>query len=128
MGSLFKDVDLFGSGPHTMTELRRGRRVVSLSALSGDVTAEGTAEFGDYETRVEVRGRLIADTDEALWDLRDAIVAESESSIGSGVLEDTHGRQWTAMKLLNFEPGGAVEHGRKVSVGYVVEFGQLASG
>ena len=102
--------------------------VVSLSALTGDVTQGGTSEFGDYEIRVEVRGRLIAETDTGLWALRDALVAESVSSVGSGVLDDGLGRQWAGMKLLNFEPGGSVEHGRVVSVGYVVEFGRLASG
>ncbi len=128
MGSLFKGVDLFGSGPHRMIEMKRGRRVISLAAVARDLTIEGTSEFGDYEIRVEVRGRLVSDTDAGLWVLRDAIVAESDSAVGSGLLEDVHGRQWTAMKVLSFEPTGEVDHGRMVSMGYVVEFGQLLSG
>jgi len=128
MGSSFKGVDLFGSGAHRFVVGKQGRRLVSLAAVSGLITDAGTLEFGDRETRVEVRGRLVAASESALWTLRDAIVAQGVSTVGSGVLEDRYGHQWSTMKLLSFEPESAVVHGRTVSLGYVALFGELLSG
>jgi len=67
MSSSFKGVDLFGSGPHVFEVGRQGRRVVSISAVSGDPSAPGSFESGDYELRVTVRGRLVASSESALW-------------------------------------------------------------
>lgn len=128
MSSSFKGNDLFGSGAHRFAVGRRGRRLVALSTLSGVVTDAGSLEFGDLELRVEVRGRLIAADDAALWVLRDAITAEGDSLVGSGVLIDHHGRSWSTMKLLSFEEDGMSDRGREVSVGYTALFGQLVSG
>lgn len=127
MGSSFKGDDLFGSGPHVFREQRRGRRVVSLAAVAGDVTQDGSAEFGDYELRVEVRGRLVSSTESGLWALRDAITDEADSAVAAGILEDTHGHEWSDMKLLSFEPSGETDRGRDVSLGYTALFGVLAS-
>ena len=128
MTSLYKGTDYFGSGAHRFVLGRAARRVISLAALSSDLSVDGTAEFGDYELRVEVKGRLVASDELGLWTLRDAIVAQASSSVGSGVLEDHHGHQWATMKLVSFEEMGSVSRGRTVSVGYVAEFGRLASG
>lgn len=128
MGSSFKGIDLFGSGGHRFVVGRVGRRVVSLSALTGDLSVEGTSEFGDWELRVEVRGRLVAASDSSLWSRRDAITAQADSSIDSGTLVDEQGHSWSAMKLIRFEETGPTRRGREVSVGYVAEFGQLIGG
>ncbi len=128
MGSSFKGIDLFGSGAHRFEVGRQGRRVVSLSAIAGDPSVAGFAEFGDLELRIEVRGRLVADDDAGLWVLRDAIMVQADSGVGSGVLEDSFGHQWATMKLLSFEEFGGTSRGRVVSVGYVAVFGRLASG
>jgi len=128
MGSSFKGFDLFGSGAHRFVVGKQGRRLLSLATVSGLVTDSGTLEFGDRETRVEVRGGLVAASESALWVLRDAIVAQGVSTVDSGVLEDQYGHQWSTMKLLSFEPQGAVVHGRTVSLGYVAWFGVLLSG
>jgi hypothetical protein len=128
MGSTFKGIDYFGSGPHRFASGRRGRRLVALSTLSGVVTDAGSLEFGDLEIRVEVRGRLRAASDAALWVIRDAITAEGDSTVGSGVLVDHHGQSWSTMKLLSYEEDGPTDRGREVSVGYTALFGQLVSG
>lgn len=128
MGSSYKGEDVFGSGPHQFRVGRLGRRVISLAAVSGDVAVGGAAEFGDLELRVQVKGRLIADDEEDLWELRDALLVEAESSVESGLLEDQHGRQWATMKLLTIEEDGFTARGREVSIGYTAEFGRLASG
>ncbi len=128
MGSRYKGQDLFGSGPHRFVIGRLGRRIVSLSTISMSPTVDGTAEFGDLELRIEVRGRLVANTESALWARRDLIVAQAESTIASGVLENEDGYQWATMKLLTFEESGPTQRGRDVSVGYVAVFGRLSSG
>ena len=128
MGSAFKGEDLFGSGAHRFSMGERSRRIVSLASLTQDVTQEGTLEFGNLELRVFVRGRLVADTESDLMELRDAIVAQTDSAVGSGLLEDAHGNEWDTMRLISYEEFGGVSRGRVLSIGYVVEFGQLASG
>ena len=125
MGSAFKGIDYFGSGPHRFYVGKQGRRVISLAAVAGDVTFDGSLEFGDLELRVEVRGRLVSSSETGLWALRDALVAESESTVGSGILEDHFGRQWTGVKLLTVEYDGAIARGREFSIGYRASFGVL---
>jgi len=127
MGSSYKGVDLFGSGPHRFVVDRLGRRVVPLSVIADDASVAGTEQFGDLELRVTVRGRLVAADAAALWVLIDAVTA-SAGDANSGVLDDGAGRQWSAVKLLNFEPSGPIEIGREVSVGYQAVFGALAGG
>jgi len=128
MTSSFKGFDIFGSGPHQFSYGEQSRRIVSLATLAQDVTQEGTLEFGNYELRVFVRGRLVAGNESAMRGLRDAIVAQVDASVGSGILKDSYGQEWSTMKLISFEEFGAVSRGRELSVGYAAEFGQLASG
>lgn len=123
MGSSFKGVDLFGSGPHVFEVGRQGRRVVSLSVVSGDASVPGTFESGDYELRVTVKGRLVASSESGLWSLRDAIAAQAEFEVSGGNLVDHHGRTWSGVKLFQVEWLGAVDRGRVLSVGYEALFG-----
>ncbi len=127
MGSSYKGTDYFGSGPHRFKVGRLGRRVISLAAIAGDASVDGAAEFGDLEPRIEVRGRLVADTEAGLWALRDALAAQADSGVGAGDLVDPHGHVWEDMKLLTVEEDGPVARGRRVSVGYAAVFGRLAS-
>lgn len=127
MGSSFKGTDYFGSGPHRFTVGRQGRRVVSLSAVSGDVSVPGRIESGDWDLRVEVRGRLVATSEAALWTLRDALTAQGAFGVAPGTLRDPHGRSWDDMYLLYVEWGGPVSRGRTVSTGYAAYFGQLVT-
>ncbi len=123
MGSSYKGLDLFGSGPHGFEVGRQGRRVVSLSAVSGDPSVPGTFESGDDELRVTVRGRLVAGSEAALWTLRDAIAAQAAFEVDGGELIDQHGRSWADVKLLRVEWSGAVDRGRVLSIGYEALFG-----
>lgn len=125
MGSSFKGQNLFGSGGHRFVNRRMGRRVVSYSSVLGDPATPGTFESGDWEIWVEVRGRLVANTESALWDLREDILAEAKFEVVSGTLEDEHGHEWDGMKFLTYEETGPAQRGRDVSVGYVAIFGRL---
>ena len=123
MGSTFKGLDLFGSGPHVFEVGRQGRRVVSLSVVAGDASVPGTFESGDYELRVTVKGKLVASSDADLWLLRDAIAAEAAFQVPGGDLIDQHGRIWSGVKLFWVEWSGAVDRGRELSIGYEALFG-----
>ena len=123
MGSTFKGLNLFGSGPHVFEVGRQGRRVVSLSAIGGDPSVPGTIETGDYELRVTVKGKLVASSESSLWSLRDAIADEAAFLVSEGDLVDHHGRTWEDVKLFQVEWSGAVDRGRVLSVGYEALFG-----
>lgn len=123
MGSTFKGLDLFGSGPHVFEIGREGRRVVSLSAIAGDPSVAGTIESGDYELRVAVKGRLVAESESALWALRDAISDEAAYQVAGGDLIDHHGRIWDDVKLFQVEWDGGIDRGRVLSIGYEALFG-----
>lgn len=123
MSSSYKGIDLFGSGPHVFAVGRQGRRVVSLSAVSGDPSVPGSFESGDDEVRVSVRGRLVAGSESALWTLRDAIATQAAFQVGAGELIDQHGHSWAGVKLLRVEWLGAVDRGRVLSIGYEALFG-----
>ena len=126
MGSSFKGADLFGSGPHVFHVEKQGRRVVSLSAISGDPSLAGAIESGDRLLGVTVRGRLISSSESGLWNKRDTIVAQSGFGVASGTLVDPHGHSWSDMYLLTVEWDDAVARGRMVSIGYLASFGALS--
>lgn len=124
MTSTFKGLDLFSSGPHRFQVGRQGRRVVSLSAVSGDPSVPGTFESGDWEPRVTVRGRLVAQSESQLWTLRDAIAAQAAFEVAPGDLTDHHGRTHTNMKLFHIEWGRQTDRGRLRTIEYEALFGQ----
>ncbi len=116
MPSSFKSLDLFGSGPHRFAERRRGQTLATELALG--VPTNGTRYLGPLEISVEVRGRLVAASESALWALRDAITAQLLNPPAPGTLIDQHGRQWTDMSFVLFEPADRTDRGRKVSLAY----------
>ncbi len=120
MPSSFKSLDLFGSGPHRFAERRRGQTLASELTLG--VPTNGTRYLGPLETSVEVRGRLVASDDEALWVLRDAITDELLDPPAPGTLEDHHGREWTDMSFVLFEPADRTDRGREVTLAYRAVF------
>lgn len=128
MSSSYKNDDIFGSGPHQFNVGRRGRRIVPLSAIANDASVAGAEQFGEFELRVEVRGRLVATTESNLRNQIDDILAYTDSGETSGTLRDGNGAEWDGVKLLNLELFGAIERGRAFSVSYTAEFGELAGG
>ncbi len=127
MGSSYKGQNLFGSGAHRFVLGRLGRRVISEAAIVQDPAEPGSSEWGDLELRIEVRGRLVASSDSALWSLRDAIWAQADSAVDSGTRIDEHSHSWSDVKLITYEESGVTRRGRKVSVAYTAVFGQLTA-
>lgn len=125
MGSSFKGVDLFGSGPHRFEMGVQGVVALPLSAVSGTPTDLGTLAIGDRELRVTVRGRLVAGSESALWTLRDAVTAKSVNSEAVGTLVDENGRSWASLKFLKYTELGPTDRGREWSVGYEALFGEV---
>lgn len=123
MGSSFKGKDLFGSGPHRVSQGRQGHVMMSWIALG--TVQPGTVALGLTELDVVVRGRLVAPDEPSLWTLRDAVVAELEESPGTGTLIDLHGRQWADMTFIDFVEGDRTDRGRVWSMGYEAVFRRI---
>lgn len=114
--------DLFGSGPHRFSESRQGN-YLAFDDFSGETGAVALLDFD-----VLVTGRLVADDDEDLWDLRDAITDLFSVPPPKGTLTDHHGREWEDVEFVRFEPADRVDRGRRVSMGYVATFRKFIGG
>lgn len=123
MNSKYKNDNIFGSGPHRFLVGRQGRRIVPLSAVYGVPAVPGTEQYGEFELRVEVSGRLVASSESNLRGIIDDILAYTALSEEPGTLEDGLGNEWDGVLLLKFETFGSIERGREVSVSYAAEFG-----
>jgi hypothetical protein len=124
VSSSYKGNDIFGSGPHRFSMEPVGLFVATKSAINAFPTP-GSIALGLLELEVVVTGRLIADTDADLWDLRDAITDLAIFPTDPGDLEDHHARVWTEMTLHRFETADRVDRGRRVSIAYVARFRQF---
>jgi len=122
--SSYREIDLFGSGPHRTRVLRRGIETIRLGDLS--TGSPGTAPIGDLELIVVIQGRLVASDEPGLWALREAIAAETEVSKGAGVLVDTRGRSFEDLWFVRYEESGAVDRGRAWTMGYEASFRRLS--
>ncbi len=120
MASTFKGLDLFGSGPHRFRMLRRGQLVVSEFALG--MLSPGSLYLGLVEEMVEIRGRLAASSESALWTLRDAVLAQVLHPPSPGTLVDHSGRSYADMSFVRFEHGDRTDRGRAVSIEYTALF------
>lgn len=120
MASSFKALNLFGSGPHRFAVKKQGQLVVPELTLGSAIA--GSKYLGLLELSVVVTGRLVAATDAALWTLRDAIVAQLLNPPTPGTLIDHHGRTWTDMSFVSFEPEGRTDRGRQVTLAYTATF------
>ncbi len=116
MPSSFKGLDLFGSGPHRFSERPRGQTLARELSLGNPTN--GTRYLGPLEVAVEVTGRLIGADDDDVWDLRDDIAAQLLNPPAPGTLVDHHGRTWTDMSFVLFEPADRTDRGRVVSLSY----------
>jgi hypothetical protein len=122
MGSSYKGIDLFGSGPHRFSVLREGELVVAAYLLGGG--GAGGQVVGKLDIQVVVRGRLAGRDDAAVWSVRDALSAQAGSD--AGTLIDLRGHRWERMTLVNVEWADRVDHGRVVSIEYAATFRRLA--
>jgi len=120
MSSSYGGVDLFGSGPHRFHEVKHGLFTVTEFALG--IMQSGTVSLGVAELEVVVTGRLVAGSEAALWALRDAITARVVHPPVRQTLIDHHGRQWTDMSFLRFEPADRTDRGRVLSLRYAATF------
>src|SRR5690349_17593874 len=112
--STFKGLDLFGSGPHRFALRKQGQLVVPELSLGSAVS--GSLYLGPLETCVVVTGRLVAADDAALWALRDAITAQLLDPPAPGTLVDHHGRTFSDMSFITFEPADRTDRARVVSL------------
>lgn len=120
MASRFKDLDLFGSGPHRFRERARGQALASELSLA--VPTNGTRYLGPLEAVVEVVGRLAAADEPGLIALVDAVRAQLVDPPAPGALEDHHGRRWTNMSFVTFEQADRIDRGREVTLAYRAVF------
>lgn len=120
MGSSFKGLDLFGSGPHRFAVGRQGQAMTS--ELFAVPPASGSRYLGLVELEVTVVGRLVAASEAALWALRDAITVELLDPPGPGTLIDHHGRSWADLSFVGFTPADRTDRGRVVSLAYQARF------
>lgn len=118
--STYKGIDLFGSGPHRLAEGKRGQAL--LPELFETPPGPGTRYLGLVELEVVVTGRLVAASDEALFDLVDAVSAQVIDPPAPGTLASGGKRSWEDMSFVSFAPADRVDRGRGVSLGYVARF------
>ncbi len=121
--SSFKSLDLFGSGPHRFHFGRQGY-LVTLDLFSGG-SGSGSTPQGPLELDIFVRGRLVANSESALWTLRNAIRAQITASPVAGTLVDSAGRSWTGMTLTHYTEQDRRDHARMFSIAYEAQFRQF---
>jgi len=120
MGSSYKGVACFASGPHRFAEGPASEALES--ELFMTPPESGTRYLGPAELSVVVAGRLTASSESALWSLWDALAALVIDPPEPGTLIDTHGRSWGGMSLVRVTPGDRVDRGRAWSLSYTARF------
>lgn len=123
MSSSFKSLNLFGSGPHRFARSAQGQLLIADVDL-GSYTPK-TNTFGLLELEVVIRGRLVADSDSALWTIRDAITDQLTDPPAKGTLIDHTGRSYTDMSFVRYEEAPRSDRGRTHSIAFVARFRKL---
>lgn len=118
--SLYKNQDLFGSGPHRFRLGVIGETVVPNMAL-GRIDS-GSTPIGPTELDVVVEGRLTATTWQQLKSRIDAVAAVIDSPPTPGTLTDGRGVVYDNMTLIRFETVGRVDCGRVWSQSFLAVF------
>ena len=122
--SLFRKKDLFGSGPHRIAVGVQGNSVVPNVLIGGP--PPGSTPQGVRELDVIVRGRLVATSESALRNLREAITDLIDQPPITGELIDTVVRAWPDMSLISYTEDDRVDRGRVWSLAYTVVFRRFA--
>lgn len=121
--STFNDLDLFGSGPHRFAQATLGEYVLVNARI--DPFDAGLTPIGPLALTITITGRLIADTEEDLWTLRDDIAAQLTDPPTVASLKETSGRTWADMAFIAFTPAPRTDRGRTVSLAYTATFTRL---
>ncbi len=123
MTASFKSKPLFSSGPHRFAIGKQGQLLIPDVQL-GSYTPK-TNPFGLLELEVVVTGRLVANSDSALWTLRDAMVAELLDPPTPGTLIDPTGRSYSGMSFVIYQEAPTTDRGRSTSIAYTAHFRRL---
>lgn len=123
--STFNDIDLFGSGPHRFTHEPLGEYLLVNARI--DPFQAGSQPIGPLDLAVTVRGRLVAATEDDLWDQRDAIAAMITHPPTTAALKEDGGRTWVQMSFVGFATDGPTDRGRVFSVAYTARFVRFPS-
>lgn len=121
--SSFKSLNLFGSGPHRFAQGRLGTLAIPSYILGG--SGSGSTLLGPIELDVVVTGRLVAVSEPALWNLRNAIAAQCQHPSSPGTLVDSRGHSWSNMTFILFEEAPRTDRGRAFSMAYRALFRRL---
>lgn len=119
MTSTFGGIAYFNSGPHRFVVERLGRLVQGPFETGLDLAF--STDRGPKELAMLQTGRLIAPTNAALWTLIDAIQSRCEGTL-AGTLVDHHGRAWTGLRMIAFQPEDRIDRGRVYSLAYRVRY------
>ncbi|GIW74594.1 MAG: hypothetical protein KatS3mg103_1116 [Phycisphaerales bacterium] len=124
MPSSYNGAALFGSGPHRFIMERQGQTEIppGTSPTMQSQPNPKWLQIGLVQLSVVVRGRLVAQSEEDLWTLRNAITAALTPTPSPGTLEDHGGQTWTNMWLVRYVEKGPVDVGRTWSIAYEAVF------
>ena len=117
--STFKSEPIF-PGPHTFHVGPAGSQLIPKTALGKE--EPGHQVLGALETRITVRGRLVAPDPAALDALLAAVDAQLDSPPKSGTLTDNDGHEWEDVSFVSFTPKGPINKGRVCSLAYEAVF------
>jgi hypothetical protein len=120
MPSSFAGADLFNSGPHRFFVGPLGDQLIEQTTLSP--TDSGRQAIGPLDGVITVRGRLVADTDDDLWTLIDAIADKLTDPPTAGDLIDSHSRTFKNISFISFTPKSPIDRGRQRSLEYQALF------
>ena len=118
--SSFNDINLFGSGPHRFSQAPVGEYILTNARV--DPFQSGSQPIGPLDLTIIVRGRLIAETDDDLWALQDAIAALLTHPPAVGSLKPNATRSWDGMSFVGFAPADRTDRGRTFSIAYTATF------
>lgn len=119
MGSRYKGIDLFGSGPHRFRPEPLGQALVAFEPLA---PGTGWIGLGNVKPSVTVEGYLVGADEAAVREALETIRAELLLWPEAGLLVNHAGHEWADMVFGRFTPGGVIEQGRVASLKYAAFF------
>ena len=119
--SLYRGMDLFGSGPHSFVVRGREQRVAG--HVGPGVDGERVTGLGRTGRRIDQRGTLWADDVSAMESLRDRI--ESVMDGETGQLVDDLERVHEGVVMLGFEAEAVRRVGVRLAMDYAVRYLQV---